>query len=99
MSGKKNIREKYKSSSCPMSSAGIGLRCNAGNPRQESIANPEPWIGEKLMHELGTRHGHAVYRCAHCDVVYVNVGVRGMERILGYLTPQGFKAVEAPSLR
>lgn len=74
-----------------MSQAGIGLRCNAGNPPQELIPNPEPLIGKELMQKLGIHRNKEVYYCSHCEVVYINTGVPGMECILGYRTPHGFK--------
>jgi len=83
--------KKYRGSSCPMSGAPHGERCNAGNPPQILIPNPEPLIGKELMQKLGIRREHTVCRCQYCAVVYINTGVRGMERILGYWTPRGFK--------
>lgn len=91
MHRKRKPEKKYKGSSCPKSVAWIGERCNAGNPPQVLIANPEGLIGKELMQKLGIRRDHAVCRCTYCTVVYINTGVRGMERILGYWTPQGFK--------
>jgi hypothetical protein len=89
---KRKPEMKYTGSSCPMSEASIGERCNAGNPPQILIEHPEALIGKELMQKLVIRRDHAVYRCTYCTVVYINTDIRGMERILGYWTPQGFKA-------
>jgi hypothetical protein len=89
MRGKGRQVRKYKGSACPKSLAPRGERCSAGNPPQVLIAHPEPLIGKELMQRIRT---HSIYRCTYCGVVYVNIGVPGMESILGYWTPQGFKA-------
>lgn len=90
--GKRKPGNKYRGSSCPKSVAPLGERCNAGNPPQILMENPEGLIGKELIQKLGIRCDHAVYRCTYCTVVYINTGIRGMQRILGYWTPQGFKA-------
>jgi homospermidine synthase len=91
LSEKQKSEKKYKRSSCPMSQSRIGQRCNAGNPQQILIKNPESLIGQELIRKLGIKPNNAINRCRHCDVVYINTGVPGTERLLGYWTPQGFK--------
>lgn len=66
----------------------------AGNPRQLKIKNPVRLIGEQLVRKLGIRSSDLVYRCQYCGVVYISTGVLGTERILGEISPAGFKAIE-----
>jgi hypothetical protein len=91
MDEKHKSEKKYDGSSCPMYQSRIGPRCNAGNPQQQLVHNPERLIGQDLVLKLGIKPNKAINRCSHCGVVYINNGVPGTERILGCLTPQGFK--------
>jgi hypothetical protein len=74
---------------CPKSSAMVG-RCRAGKPRQVRLEHPLGLLGPENMSKAGVRNLDDVYRCTHCGVVYISVGILGMERILGIWEAQGF---------
>ena len=74
---------------CPKSLAMVG-RCHAGGPRQDRLENPLGLLGPENMSKAHVRKVDDVYRCTHCGVVYINVGIPGMERILGIWEAQGF---------
>lgn len=69
-------------SDCPKSEAAVG-RCMAGAPKQVSIKHPLALLGDQNMAKLDMREDDDVYRCTYCGTVYISVGIRGMERVLG----------------
>ena len=89
MPSNQSPKQRNIQSACPKSDALVG-RCNAGGPIQRRLRIPQGLFGEEGMKRLGVENNDEVYQCSYCGVVYVSVGILGMERILGKNTPQGF---------
>lgn len=89
MLSKRKSKRQINEIACPKSLAAVG-RCSAGGPLQVRLKNPLGLLGPENMSEAGVRSVDAVYRCTHCGVVYISVGIPGMERILGVWTAHGF---------
>lgn len=89
MPSKQRSTKKYEESVCPKSSALVG-RCNAGGPAQICLKYPTGLIGADVMNRLRIRDDDKLFRCAYCGIVYVSVGIPGMERIIGTWAAHGF---------
>lgn len=86
---KRKSRRQVEEHACPKSHATVG-RCNAGGPLQVRLKHPLGLLGSENMSKAGVRNADDVYRCTHCGVVYVCVGIPGMERIVGTWAAHGF---------
>lgn len=82
-------------SECPKSRSAVG-RCSAPRPEQIRLKHPEGLIKLTGGQLSGLSAVDKVHRCKHCGVVYIDYGVPGMERILGFWGPQGF-VMNSPS--
>jgi hypothetical protein len=80
---------KLKTSDCPMSEAKFD-RCMAGGPEQIHIHNNEIYLGFENMKLKNISKSDVLRRCKHCGVVYVDTGIKGLERIIGDDGPNGF---------
>ena len=89
MPSKQPSKKKYEKSACPKSYALVG-RCNAGGPAQIRLKHPLGLLGPENMSKAGVRNVDAVYRCTYCGVIYVSVGIPGMERFIGTWAAHGF---------
>ena|ERR1035441_2611706 len=89
MLSKRKSKRQIDEMACPKSLAAVG-RCSAGGPVQVRLKHPLGLLGPKNMLEARVRSVDVVYRYAHCGVVYISVGIPGMERILGVWTAHGF---------